>query len=259
MLLPLRSPPGYELSQPNHVHHEASQTAPQIPTFVSLWNFKAFIEAWRDHYVLLQTVKAAKAGNSFPSSFQRPRTQQLNATGFARGSCIISSPIFSPKPFATQRAQDTGFPVTDPAFNTSTEPGDTASVLSHTPAFSRPSVSPGSYGVRRAWRLIALSPLPTAPWLPTSRMDVLLCIMLVLRILLTSYITGECTQLPFAGSTRASPIQSTSINRNKDHLISRRQLVSLEVRGLCWFFSPLRKINMLRKFSAMDFHLVDLS
>lgn len=81
--------------------------------------------------------------------------------------------------------------------------------------------------------LIALSPLPTAPWLPTSRRDVLLCIMLVLRILLTSYITGECAQLPFAGSTRASPIQSTSINSNKDHLISRRQLVSSEVRLLC--------------------------
>ena len=32
---------------------------------------------------------------------------------------------------------------------------------------------------------------------------------------------------PFTGSTRASPIQSTSINRNKDHLISRRQLVSV--------------------------------
>lgn len=81
--------------------------------------------------------------------------------------------------------------------------------------------------------LIVLSPLPTAPWLPTSRTDVLLCIMLVLRILLTSYITGECAQLPFARSTRASPIQSTSINRNKDHLISRRQLVSSEVRLLC--------------------------
>lgn len=135
--------------------------------------------------------------------------------------------------FANQRAQDTGFPVTDPAFNTSTEPRETAGVLSHTPAFSGASVSPGSYGVWRAWRLIALSPLPTAPWLPTSRTDVLLCIMLVLRILLTSYITGECTQLPFAESSRASPIQSTSINRNKDHLISRRQLVSLEVRVLC--------------------------
>lgn len=95
--------------------------------------------------------------------------------------------------FATEKAQDTKFPVTDPAFNTSTEPGETAVVLSHTPAFSRASVSPGSYGVRRAWRLIALLPLPTAPWLPTSRMDVLLCIMLVLRILLTSYITGEST------------------------------------------------------------------
>lgn len=87
-----------ELSQPNHVHHEASQTAPQIPTFVSLWTFKAFIGAWRDRYVLLQTIKAAKAGNSLPSSLQRPCTQPLNATGFARGSCIISSPIFSPKP-----------------------------------------------------------------------------------------------------------------------------------------------------------------
>lgn len=106
-------------------------------------------------------------------------------------------------------------------------------MLSHTSACSRASASPGSPGEGGAWGLMALLPLPTAPWLPTSRTDVLLCIMLVLQILLTSYITGECTQLPFAGSTRASPTQSTSINRNKDHLISRRQLVSLEVKALC--------------------------
>lgn len=81
--------------------------------------------------------------------------------------------------FATQRAGDTGLPVPDAAPNTSTEPRDTASVLSHNAAFGRASVS--SYRVSRAWRLIVLSPLPPAPWLPTSRMDVLLCIMLVLE------------------------------------------------------------------------------
>lgn len=67
----------------------------------------------------------------------------------------------------------------------------------------------------------------------SSRTDVLLCMTLVLRILLPSYSSREGTQLPFAGSTRASPSQSASVCRNKDLAISRRQLVSSEVRGLC--------------------------
>lgn len=160
------------------------------------------MDAWRDHRAPLHTTKAAKARNSLLSFPTKPLTQPLDATGLQE---------VLPKPRAW---------------------GDAQGTQPHA-GVQRGHQQHRQLGSAESLGLIALSPLPTAPWLPTSRRDVLLCIMLVLRILLTSYITGECAQLPFAGSTRASPIQSTSINSNKDHLISRRQLVSSEVRLLC--------------------------
>lgn len=139
----------------------------------------------------LQTIRAAKAGNSLSSSFPRSHTQPFNAKGITRGSFFIAGSFshqishqfgFQPKELKRMGSQ---WQVQLP--RQAQEPEESAHVA--TPAQAAPERSEMDCAVTCA----------SHSRVPPSRAHVLLCIMPGLGISSTSEITGNAHSSPLQG------------------------------------------------------------
>lgn len=182
-------------SRPGALTALCTHTGPQIPTSVKISRLSE-----RSGEALLhplQTIRAAKAGDSLPKVSPSPSMQQELQEVHALLQAHFYTHFFHP--------QEDGIPVADPASKMSSEPEESAAVLS--PAFSR------ARQLQRAQRWIVLSPLPPIPRChPAEPMS---CFAWTGNII---HLTDqwECTQLPSTGNTRAGPIQSAFLLRTKE-------------------------------------------
>lgn len=134
--------PSVIFSRPGALTALCTHTGPQTPTSVRISRLSERSGETLLHP--LQTIRAAKAGDSLPKVSPSPSMQQELQEVHA-GSFL--HPFLHP--------QEDGIPVADPASKMSSEPEESAAVLS--PAFSR------ARQLQRAQRWIVLSPLPPTP------------------------------------------------------------------------------------------------